>query len=305
MGIYQVIQQLESLRKKRRACMAIPIVFFVGMMIIPMLFAPVAGDGGLGAAMPQLVTIGMIVGLIFATSVNSRLTKQYKALYKETFVRGVLSEIFQNVDYRYDMGFTQEQVRSFGLNQLGNRFYTEDYLRGTFMGVPFEQADVKIQYHTQSGKSSHTTTYFEGRMFILPFPVKKVFSVQIFSSNFRYRQNNPGGFKLQKVDLESEAFNKAFDVKAVQPHDAFYVLTPQMMEKITGLCNYYGNIALHFCGDYLFVAINSNMNAFDGDIRRPIDYQAERQQAMRDTQVIRDLIMVLQAQQKMENATGR
>ena len=278
------------MRKKLRNMNYIMIGGFLGLMILPMLLAA-AAPGSSGAT--PFIGFLCLFPVIMSARNGAELKKKYKQLYKSTFVRQVLEDIFDDVHYEWQTGFPSQLVKDMSLCRMGNRFATEDYLSGSYKGVRFEQADVRVQYHT-SGKNSHTTTYFEGRMFIFDYPYKKVFSVQVFSENFQYRCKNPLDFKTNKVHMESEVFNREFDVMAVQDVDAFYVLTPQMLEKITLIRNRYNNVALHFNGNKLFVGINCGMNAFDGDIKRPIDYNAERQQAYQDGRVIMDIIEALE-----------
>ena len=179
-------------------------------------------------------------------------------------------------------------MKFFNLVQLGNRFYTEDYLSAFYNGIHFEQSDVTVQYHT-SGKNSHTTTYFKGRMFVFDFPYKNVSSVRCFSNTFFYKaaSNN------QKIKLESGNFNKIFKTDAFYEHDAFYFLTPQMMERISALNAKYGNVAVHFMGNKLFVGINMKSDAFDHDYTKKVDYMEEVAKMNQDTQVIIDIINTL------------
>ena len=290
MGIYETIQQLESMRKKLLITNYVMIGSFACMFIIPLFLVVIAP--GTPGAQPILMLV-LMVPMIISVRRQTDIKGKYKELYKSTFVRQVLQDIFDNVYYDGKTGFPSQLVKDMSLCRMGNRFATEDYLSGSYKGVRFEQADVRVQYHT-SGKNSHTTTYFEGRMFIFDYPYKKVFSVQVFSENFQYRCKNPLEFKTNKVHMESEVFNREFDVMAVQDVDAFYVLTPQMLEKITMIRNRYGNVALHFNGNKLFVGINCGMNAFDGNPKRPIDYNTERRQAYEDGRVIMDIIEALE-----------
>ena len=284
MGIYETISQLETMRKKLLNMNYVLIGCFLCIFVsafVPFLF---------------IFVLIIMMGII---KKQAELKSKYKELYKTTFVTQVLNDIFQDVHYDYKTGFPSQLVKDMSLCRMGNRFYTEDYLSGRYKGVHFEQADVKVQYHT-SGKNSHTTTYFEGRMFIFDYPYKRVFSVQVFSDNFNYRCKQPVGFRTQKIQMESELFNREFDVMAVQEIEAFYVLTPQMLEKIKAIRDRYKNVALHFNGNKLFVGINCGMNAFDGDYKRPIDYNEERRQAYEDGRVIMDIIEALEIRPEEE-----
>ena len=214
--------------------------------------------------------------------------KEFQQLYKQTFVVQALSQNFQNVNYMWESGFTQDAVRMFNLVQLGNRFYTEDYLSADYNGIHFEQADVTVQYHT-SGKNSHTTTYFKGRMFAFDFPYKNVASVRCLSNTFMYKASS----KNKNIKLESSMFNKIFKTDAFYDHDAFYFLTPQMMERIEALNARYGNVAVHLMGNKLFVAINMKSDAFDHNYNQKVEYLEEINKINNDMQVIVDIINTL------------
>lgn len=290
MGIYEVILRLETLRREiRTRNNVIVVAFLVGFLPF---FASMFFGAGLGLAAPVLFILLFVI-ITIAVMFGGKKSKEFKELYKQHFVAALLGEFFENTQYIWDKGFTSDAVRSFGLSQMGNRFYSEDYISGTYKGIPFEQSDVKIQYHT-SGKNSHTTTYFSGRMFVFHFTGRNVLPVQIFSEGFSYRAKPIERFKMNKVNLESVEFNKSFDVKAVNEHDAFYVLTPQMMEKLFDLQSRFGNVALNFSGGRLFLGFNCGMGAFDADMSRPIDYPTEKARMKRDMQVIIDIIDIME-----------
>lgn len=285
MGIYDTLNKLEELRKK--------IHFQVYIIFVPMLLwifvvalAPVFGPGTMTFAQLMMIVFFVVAVPYFKKSQNVK--KEFQRLYKQTFVAQALSENFQNVTYMWESGFTQDAVKMFNLVQLGNRFKTEDYLSAYYNGIHFEQADVTVQYHT-SGKNSHTTTYFKGRMFAFDFPYKNVASVRCISNSFMYKASS----KNQKLKLESERFNKNFKTDAFYEHDAFYFLTPQMMERIESINARYGNVAVHLMGNKLFVGINMASDAFDHDYRQKVEYYEEIKKINKDMQVIVDIINTL------------
>ena len=98
---------------------------------------------------------------------------------------------------------------------------------------------------------------------------------------------------LQKVELEDVSFNKRFVVKSTSPHDAFYVLTPQMMQRITYMEQTYGRLTMVIVNGKLYVGIDNRMDAFDPQYSKPIEYLRERQRMLADVKVIEDLIQLL------------
>ena len=63
---------------------------------------------------------------------------------------------------------------------------------------------------------------------------------------------------------ESEEFNKHFEINCASEHDAFYILTPQMMERIErvhDLAEY--DLYINFNKDHLYIGVNNHNNSFE------------------------------------------
>ena len=208
--------------------------------------------------------------------------KDMKALYKDAFVREPLANNFENVIYQPGRGFSLDSVKSFQLCTTGNRFYTEDYIRADYQGVNFEVAQVFLGYVDNSGDSSYSKTYFDGRMMVFNFPNKLVSSVIIFDRKF-------------KVELEAVQFNKDFDVYAPDPHDAFYLLTPPVMERLQALATKYEGIAMNVIGSRVVLAFHEpGKNAFDSNISiGKVDIDLEMKKVQAEIDDIKAFISVL------------
>lgn len=284
MDTSQAIKNLEELRlscKKAQSLMAVPLVgIFVTFLLFPFCQYII---------ILAFVLVAVACPIIKKTKVTE---KQFQHAYKEMFAKSILQEMFGDVICDWDIGYSEMAVETIGLVQKGNRFSSEDYIKGQCEGIPFEQSDVVIKHVVRTGKHTHTYTYFKGRMFSFDLPRQDIGSVVIFSKSFLY-PGNCNGMRHEKIDMESQDFNKSFKVKSMNPHDAFYVLTPQIMECIENLEQRYGNVAMRFIGGKLHVAINMSGNAFDGDCRKPIAYVEEKNKIMQDSNVIIDIVQTL------------
>ena len=284
MDTSQAMKNLEELRlacKKAYGMIAVSVIgFLVSMFIIP--FCPYL----------FILTFSLaFLAIPFANKAKAS-EKQFQYVYKEMFAKSILQELFGDITCDWNIGYSEMAVEKIGLTQKGNRFSSEDYIKGVYEGVPFEQSDVVIKHVVRSGKHTHTYTYFKGRMFSFDLPRNDIGSVTIFSKSFMY-QGNCNGLRHEKIDMESQEFNKTFKVKSINPHDAFYVLTPQMMECIGNLYQKYGNVAMRFIGGKLHVAINISGNAFNGNYRKPVVYVEEKNKIMQDSNVIIDIVKTL------------
>ena len=284
--LYEKMSELDNIRSRATTGFCLIIISVVVFIFGTMLYAKKNASGLLIFSF-FILAIGII--LIAGT------TKKYKSLYKKLFVEKQLNNNFSNVVYDWEGGFNENVVRSFGLCAMGNRFASEDYIRAEFEGIPFEQADVTVKQVTSTGRSTYTTVYFKGRMLVFDFPDKSVSSVQVFSSSFKYRGRPFGNMKPQKVEMEGVEFNKKFDVLTLSPHDAFYLLTPQFMEKLDYLSTRYQSVAVHICGNKVFVGFNEPYhNAFDVDnMFKELSYPDEMDAIQRDIDDIKQIITII------------
>lgn len=278
-------EQIALLEKQRK------ILFLLEVILLPVGIVTVFAGVILSRVVEMMLVVGgiLILSLILYLSFHCG---SFKEMYKVTFLQGLLTEMFEQVDYRWNYGFSSEEVQRLGLVRLGNRFHSEDYLQATYKGVRFEQADVTIRHVSGSGKNRTTTTYFKGRMFKFHTTIKKVVDVQVFSETFHYRARPAEGFKMHKVELEELEFNNQFDVFSFDEVEAFYVLTPPMMERIKFLREKYGNVAFHFKPNEVYVAFNCQRDAFDPVITRKISYPQERARMEED---VSDIIHIIEA----------
>lgn len=285
MGISEIIKKLEDLRQKR-----VIVSCVTGIVLIFVLLSGIWSSSGRGTGGNAVyIYFGAFAVIAVSTVIGGNLKKEFNSIYKLNFVKKCLEENFENVNYDWEHGFNSSMVKSFGLSKLGNRFHSEDFISARYRGIDFSQSDVTIKYET-SGKHRTTTTYFNGRMFVFDCPGKKVISVQVFSNNFMYRGTPEERWKMNKVNFEDMTFNKRFDVTSMDEHEAFYLITPVVLERIQRLRERYGNIALHYTKGKLYVGFNSNENAFDANIYKKIDFLSEKQRIERDAKVIKDII---------------
>ena len=138
-------------------------------------------------------------------------------------------------------GISYNEIRdSFVVNSGEYKYFkSEDQLSGTLFSIPFSYCDVVTQYLKRSGKKSEIRTIFQGQIirFSLPEDSKWSFGhLQIFEKEFL--SSFKGRTAPCQIQTEQEAFNKRFEVFAADEHNAFYLLTPRMMEQITRFADF-------------------------------------------------------------------
>ncbi len=284
MGIHQSIETMESLRKKYNFMKNLTLIIFV-LFMAGMFFMLNEAELFVFFSMFGMV---IVVGII--SYKGQEYKKEFNGIYKEMFAREALNELLDNVEYTWHRGFSKLEVSTFDIVRMGNRYSSEDYLKASYKGVEFEQADVTVKHRT-SGKHKRTILYFRGKMLKFPVPPKKALMLQIFTDNFPYRATT--GYKMNNVDMEDVEFNKIYDVKAYDEHEAFYVLTPQFMERLKSIAGRYTSVGFHFKKGELYVAMNTSRDSFDADFNNPVSYPKEMAKMKDDIQDIIDIIEAL------------
>lgn len=302
MNLHDAITKMNKLHKEsKRVFPVLGITWGVGLLGVfgSALIAP-------ESIVPVVFVLFIFAGMGYLTlSVipkSKEAEHELKTLYKDTFLNGMFNEFFENARYMGTFGFSQHKVREFELYDIGEEFESEDHLSGMYKGVHFEQADVHSWTYYRKREHNQIETYFYGRMFIFDLPIHGIQSIKILNKlpldakNDRRIRNAEN----KRVEMESMQFNEAFSVYSEDAHEAFYILTPQMMERLMQMFHRYckineyafHNISFHFKGSKLYFTMECDNKAFDAG-KFPISYPDEKKKLEGDIQVIIDLIEAL------------
>lgn len=248
-----------------------------------------------------ILFVAWIVLLIVGVPWSRNSQKTIKKLYKEVFVNGVFDEYFENVNYDWQKGLTKEEVSAGNLVEIWTSFESEDRVSGDYNGVHFEQADVKSWKRVKRGDHYHDEYSIRGRFFVIDTNFKNIDSLKLFHHIMLESAMEDGkirGNRNTQITMESEEFNKTISVYSKDAKDAFYILKPDVMERVLKLYSkYYNGICMHFNGQKLYVGINTIRDAFDaGNIigTFPLRYPEECGKVKADIQMVIDIIDAFQ-----------
>lgn len=295
--IYEAINKMNSLyEKSRRYNLISQIVFCIGVagVILGMLTLPAMFMFHIGGA-----ALCWLICIIFFVPESKKAMNALRSEYKDTFLPGLLNEYFDNAKFEYWVGLTEMEVMQTSLYKLGNRLESEDLLSGEYKGVSFKQADVHIWNHVETEDENKDVEYFDGR--IIMFDTKSDYSssVRVIS---RPRTSGKGDYRLgfdeeHRVEMESMEFNDMFSVYARTGHDAFYILTPEVIERMMAIWRKYGrneknqyrDMSFHFRDNKFYFAVETGNSAFEPG-KFPISYPDEKEKLEKDIQIIMELI---------------
>lgn len=249
----------------------------------------------------SLLPAAFISGLVLSELAISGPKKRYRAAFKKAFVTRSLETVFTDLDYRPTQGIAYDTIAATKMMHMGDRFHAEDYVCASYRDVRFEQSDVHIQeeHHSTDSKghsSTHYVTIFRGRWMIFDFNKEFRAKVQIVQNGFRTAKRKRFFGKketlFQKVELESETFNKEFQVYAQNEHDAFYIITPAFMERVQNLTAHNkGKMMFCFVGNRLHIAIHDNKDSFEpGSVFKRVDEEEAAQKLRGEIEVITQFI---------------
>lgn len=274
-------EQVEVQRKKCASLVTFGLLIGLGGILLVYLLReiPILGI---------IVAAGGFITSIVGYGQFSTLSKTFKNKY----LRDLISKTFNNAEYYPDRGIDKNRVYATNLVKKADRYHAEDLIKGNFDGVGFETCDLKLEEkhvrHTKNGTQVYYVTYFLGRFFEFEFPKEFKSKIIVTESGLSTWFSS-----FKKIELESVEFNKKFKTYTLNEHDAFYVLTPHLMESLLELeRSNPGTIALLFTGKKLNIAINNNRNTFEISLFRKIDMSIINE-LQHDLNVIKDIVLEL------------
>jgi Protein of unknown function (DUF3137) len=244
------------------------------MKVCAMVFIPIFLLCFLSEELMILIIVGGL-SLIISLAVIFDGISQYKKSFKLELMPILVSKVGLDIQYNYKEGISKQQAMQAKLFKRPDRYKCEDLMIGTIDGVKFYSSDVHMEERHVTRDSKGNTrvsyqTYFLGRWFIYDFNKEFKGIIQVREDGFL---SGPlWGLGTEKIQLEDVEFNKKFKTYATNQHDAFYVLTPSLMENIKKLeARYPGRIYFSFIGSQLHVAIYNSKDSFEPPIFSPIN----------------------------------
>lgn len=263
---------LENKRKKYRNRI------FLSLIITAIIFYFIAINASIiYESIIEFSIAGIILGFVIFILLTSKPKKEYSKAYKDYIVLRGLKEIFSDLKYIPDKGMPYSIIADTHMMYMGDIYQSNDFISGKYKDVAFSQADVDIQEERETTDSDgNTTTYyvtiFRGRWMVFDFNKEFKANVQVAQKGFGnnivkkrglFSKKDDNSY-YQNVKMESESFNKRFNVYAQSEHEAFYILTPSLMEKIERLDdNNKGKLLLCFINNRLHIGLYDKKDSFE------------------------------------------
>lgn len=208
--------------------------------IVIVIFSTLVADAGVFA----------LFWMIIANRAYDRFNQNFKTRY----VLRVIQDIpgFRELTYRQKSGFGWNEIRNGAVVACGDesQFSSEDLLTGSYENTGFKISDVITRRIVKTAKRTRVETIFRGQvMCFYEFDDRKISDgyLQIFQKEFL--SDIKGWTAEHKIETDNALFNSKFQIYAGDEHNAYYILTPQLIEKILNFSQVIGEqTAVSFCG---------------------------------------------------------
>ena len=213
---------------------------------------------------------------------------KYAEEYRNIFLP-LLNTVLTDVTYNHKGGYTKEEFKQIGIAawKSSYSFYSEDLIEGLCEGVPFKQADIRIE----DTDSKVGLVNVNGVLREFTYPLARAGEVLIVKSganlDMDWSQN------WNKVQMEAVQFNDSFDVYAKDELGAFYLLTPHFMEYVKSLEEMDYDLYIYFTGEKLYFLQHGKGGLFTPPEIESFDVDKEIQKVKEQLSEVSRLIDVL------------
>ena len=181
----------------------------------------------------RLVFFIALAGLSIILGMNVKkqgeLYKKFNKEYKLTYIKALLQNFESNIDYFPEQGISSEEYKQIGYEKYDN-FKSDDYMKGVLKnGCKIELADV-LTHKVSQDSSSKSMLLFTGIFSVIESPKEFNEILYIVQDSVAINQNN---IKVEKIDLDSQEFEKNFNVYGTNKIVAMQLLTADIMQMLT------------------------------------------------------------------------
>lgn len=183
----------------------------------------------------------------------------YSSKYK-TFINNLQQELMPEVEYNTGIEPDYNTFMSTKFFSVPDRYNLTSHARSSYGGFSWFMHDYKLErrHRDKDGNVSYTT-YAQGKFYYFDFKREFKQIVRVIEKSFL--SNACIDPRLDNIETESVEFNKKFKISCTDPLTAFYILTPQIQEKIMEFeKNYKGSFYMVFQGSCLCIALDGVEN---------------------------------------------
>ena len=222
-------------------------------------------SGALGKAILFLFLALIGAGIVYVIHRAGKLHQEESAYgFKKLFVEQAAEGLFDSYSYEPSEGFSRSEIKETGLVKTRGLYKSGDLVKGSCKSVAFRRADVAL-------KDIFTGLFrLQGSWSVFDFNKEFASDLQIVTKNFKAANTHSKSVRAidfgsrHKVETENAKFNERFSCYCHNDAEAFYLLTPRLMEALLEVDLMLGYpIMIGFVGNKLHFVIHSGRNYFE------------------------------------------
>lgn len=226
-------------KKKQGIFLALGIPFLVAGIVAGVLIAVfdlMESSPNLALALIVVALLLIVAGIVILfLAANNK--KKYQKSVLSSVQEAVENALYTDIKRNSKGCLPLEQILRPGFYAKPDRYIGSNYVSAAYNGISFEYADFDLQRREEHRDSKGNVTvsyvsYASGRMFRFFFERNFEKDLMIVEKTFLSTPKDKG---LEKIETEFLEFNKKFAVYSSDDQFVFYILTPQVQEKILEL----------------------------------------------------------------------
>jgi hypothetical protein len=253
------------------------------VLLLAGLLCLAVGGAGLVLA-PPFVLVGVIPFLVTAIVVKSKYFGKdragYENEYKKRVIGGITRTMEPGMSYFPERGLPESWFHASGLHRGDvDRYSSEDLFEGRIGKTSMWLSEVHAEdKRTRTDSKGRTKTYwvtiFKGLLVVADFH-KHFKSEVIVTPDFAESTFGRLGRMFQKLggnleEMENPEFEKAFVVRATDPIESRYILTPDTQERMLALRGRLNeDVRFAFRSSHLYMTIPNKDDWFEPMLSRP------------------------------------
>ena len=205
----------------------------------------------------------LVIALVFGY-LSSKSSSTLKKLLSDNIISGVLKEALGDTVEYNPWGKVEPGSMVFPLPY--NKVDGSDHIKAVYKGLNIELSDIELINESEDtdadgNTQKSSTTHFKGQWLICDFGKELSGEVCLFANDKKLRKQH----KNDSVEMENEIFNNRFLVTAKNAQEAYYILTPHMMEYILTMADKSGgDVYMSFLRDgKMHVAVKAGRDFFE------------------------------------------
>lgn len=217
--------------KKRKTKIAIILIIIIDLAIIWLLIGGFnTSKFGIFPWIAMFIPIIAIDIIIFAiiTLIFSKNTIKYNDVFKEKIINSIFENFLYDVDYIPKKQMPHDVYKEGKYDGYYNRYYSDDYLEASIDNkynikmAEITTEDVETKTDSDGDTHTETTTIFSGLF-------AKINIGKSINSELRIKQNGTL-FKKNRLEMDSQEFEKYFDVISTNQIIGMQLLTHDIMD---------------------------------------------------------------------------